>query len=187
MLTLAYKNLPVVSVCMILLQHLAMDINYLSKLTSLLAPHTNTFIPCADNSSVNHQGAYLYFVNNRGVVIRSGKVVWQGFVEQHKEHMAESKKDKPETDFYLLYPSKHGSRSNKWDVLGHFENLTQVVVAGFDASSAPAMFMNKNHKQGGLLIMNNGDLCQNKSVLKMKHLYQLQKCQNFVVHLFEFG
>ncbi len=145
-LTLAYKNLPVVAACMILSPHLTLDIKCLGNLSSLLAPHANTFIPCADNSSVNHQGAYLYFANNRGVFIRSGKVVWQGFIEQHKEHMAESKKDKPETDFYLLYPSKHGSRSNKRDVLGHLENLTQVVAAGFDSSSAPAMFMNKNHE-----------------------------------------
>ena len=101
--------------------------------------------------------------------------------------MAESKKDKPETDFYLLYPSKHGSRSNKRDVLGHFENLAQVVAAGFDSSSAPAMFMNKNHKQGGLLIMNNDDLCQIDLVLKPKQLSQLQKCQEFIAYLFEFG
>ncbi len=55
--------------------------------------------------------------------------------------MAESKKDKPESEFYLLYPSKHCRRSDKRELLGHFENLTQVVAAGFDASSEPAMFM----------------------------------------------
>ncbi len=43
--------------------------------------------------------------------------------------------------------------------LGNFENLMQVVAAGFDASSEPAMFMNKNNEQGGLLIMNNDDIC----------------------------
>jgi len=63
--------------------------------------------------------------------------------------MAKSKKDKPESDFYLLYPSKHGRRSNTRELLGHFKNLTQVVVAGFDATSASAMLMNKNHEQGG--------------------------------------
>jgi hypothetical protein len=94
---------------MILSQHLAMDIKCLGNLSSLLAPHTKTFIPCADTSLINHQGAYLYFDSNRGVFVRSRKVVRQGFIEQHKEHMAESKKDNPETDFYLLYPSKHGS------------------------------------------------------------------------------
>ena len=186
-LTLAYKNLPVVAACMILSQHLAMDIKCLGNLSSLLAPHTNTFIPCADTSSVNRQGAYLYFDSNRGVFVRSGKVVRRGFIERHKEHMAESKKDKPETDFYLLYPSKHGSRSDKRDVLGHFENLAQVVAAGFDSSSAPAMFMNKNHEQGGLLIMNTDDLRQIDSVLKSKQLSQLQKCQEFTAYLFEFG
>jgi hypothetical protein len=99
--------------------------------------------------------------NKRGIIIRSGKVVQQGFVELHKEQMAKSKNDKSETDIYLLYPSKHGSRSKKWDVLGCFENLTQVVAAGFDASSVPAIFVNKNHEQGGLLIMmNNNDLLE---------------------------
>ncbi len=97
----------------------------------------------------------MYFDNNRGTFIRSGKVVRQGFVDRHKEHMAESKKDNPESDFYLLYPLKHGRRSNKGELLGHFEHLTQVAAAGFDASSEPAMFMNKNNEQGGLLIMNN--------------------------------
>jgi hypothetical protein len=81
----------------------------------------------------------LYFDNNRGIYVGSGKIVWQGFV------VAKSKKDKPETDLYILYPSKHGSRNNKRDVLGHFENLTQVVVDRFDASSVPAMLMDKNH------------------------------------------
>jgi hypothetical protein len=72
-------------------------------------------------------------------------------------------------------------------VSGHFENLTQVVAAGFNASSAPAMFVSKNHEQGRLLIMKNDDLCQKELVLKMKHLYRLQKCQDFVAYLFEFG
>ena len=186
-LALAYKNLPVVAACMILSSHLAMDIKCLGRLSCLLAPNANTFIPCADNSSMNRQGAYLYFDNNRGTFIRSGKVVRRGFVDRHKEHMAESKKDKPESEFYLLYPSKHGRRSDKQELLGHFENLTQVVAAGFDASSEPAMFLSKNNEQGGLLIMNNDDLRRIDSVLKTKHLSQLQKCQEFIAYLFEFG
>jgi hypothetical protein len=88
-LALAYKNLPVVAACMILSSHLAMDIKCLGRLSCLLAPNANTFIPCADNSSMNRQGAYLYFDNNRGTFIRSGKVVRRGFVDRHKEHMAE--------------------------------------------------------------------------------------------------
>ena len=49
------------------------------------------------------------------------------------------------------------------------------------------MFMSKNNEQGGLLIMNNHDLRRIDSVLKTKHLSQLQKCQEFIVYLFEFG
>jgi hypothetical protein len=60
-------------------------------------------------------------------------------------------------------------------VLDHFEKFNQIVAAGFDASSAPAMLMNKNHKQWGLLIMNNDDLCQIELVLKTKLLIQTAK------------
>ncbi len=88
-LALAYKNLPVVAACMILSSHLAMDIKCLGRLSCLLAPNAITFIPCADNSSMICQGAYLYFDNNRGTFVRSGKVVRRGFVDRHKEHMAE--------------------------------------------------------------------------------------------------
>ncbi len=35
--------------------------------------------------------------------------------------------------------------------------------------------------------MNNDDLCQIDSVLKSKQLSQLQKCQEFIAYLFEFG
>jgi hypothetical protein len=35
--------------------------------------------------------------------------------------------------------------------------------------------------------MNNDDLCQIDSVLKSKQLLQLQKCQEFIAYLFEFG
>ena len=70
-----------------------MEIKCLGKLSSLLAPHTNTFIPCADNSSVNCQGAYLSFDNNKGVFVRSGKeVARQGFVEQDKESYGQGEK-----------------------------------------------------------------------------------------------
>ena len=71
-----------------------MEIKCLGKLSSLLAPHTNTFIPCTDNSSVNCQGAYLSFDNNKGgVFVRSGEeVARQGFVEQDKESYGQGKK-----------------------------------------------------------------------------------------------
>ena len=78
-------------------------------------------------------------------------------------------------------------KKDKRELLGHFENLTQVVAAGFDASSVSAMLINKNHEQGGLLIMNNDDLHRIESVLKTKQLSQLQKCQEFAAYLFEFG
>jgi hypothetical protein len=93
---------------MILLQHLAMDINCLCKLTSLLAPHAITFIPCAENGSVNCQGANLYLYSNRGNFGRSGKVLWQGFVERAIGHWAcQAKKEEEEQINVVLFVTEN--------------------------------------------------------------------------------
>jgi hypothetical protein len=112
-LKVAYRNLSVVAAIMIMLKHVAMDLSCLGESSYLLAPTTAGFIPCEDHSSMNRQGAYLYFDLNRGQFIRSGKVVWRGFVVRHDEHYKSSQQDDPKLNFYLMYPSKHGKRSGR--------------------------------------------------------------------------
>jgi hypothetical protein len=119
--------------------------------------------------------------------VRSGKVVKQGFKEQGKEHLACAKEEKSLSHFYFLYPLVYGKRRDKRDKLVCFEHLTQVIVAGFDPSSKPAkIFGQGSHIRCGLLIMNAEDQRRIKSLLK-KDLTSVQKHQEIIAYLFEFG
>ncbi len=184
MLNLAWKNLSVVASVMLLLNHLKMELKCLGEHACLLAVNTNQFIP--SGVFPNREGAYLYFDGNRGVFVRSGKVVRQGFKEQGKEHLACAKEEKSLSHFYFLYPLMYGKSRDKRDKLGCFEHLTQVIAAGFDPSSEPAKILDKNHTSGGLLIMNSEDQCCIKSSLK-KDSTSVQKHQEIIAYLFEFG
>jgi hypothetical protein len=95
------------------------------------------FIPCL--AFPRREGAYLYFDVNRGVFIRSGKVLRCGFQSRHDKHLAASKEEKSSSHFYFMYPSKEGKRKQKRDKLGCFKHLTQIIGAGFDPASEPAM------------------------------------------------
>ena len=110
--------------------------------------------------------AYLYFDFNRGVFLTSGKVVGCGFHVRHKEHLAASKEEKSSSHLYFMYPSKEGKRKERRDKLGCFEHLTQFIAVGFDPASKPAMQVNKNYKEGGLLIMCKDDQRRITSCLK---------------------
>jgi hypothetical protein len=181
-LKLAWKNSSVIASVMLLSNHLKMELKCLGEHACLLAVNTNQLIP--SGAFHNREGAYLYFDGNRGVFVRSGKVVRQGFKEQGKEHLACAKEEKSSSNFYFLYPWMYGKRRDtKRDKLGCFEHLTQVIVAGFDPSSKPAKILDKNHTSGGLLIMNAEDQCCIKSSLK-KDLSSIQKHQEIIAYLY---
>ena len=183
-LRFAFKNLPIIAATMILSKHLKLDLNCLGESECLLSSNANQFIPCL--AFPRREGAYLYFDVNRGVFIRSGKVVRRGFQLRHDEHLAASKEEKSSSHFYFMYPSKEGKRKEKRDKLGCFEHLIQIIGAGFDPASEPAMQVNKNYNEGGLLIMSKDDHCRIKSCLK-KELTVVQKFQEVIAYLFEFG
>ena len=88
-LRFAFKNLPIIAVTMILLKHLKLDLKCLGKSECLLSSNVNQFIPCL--AFPKREGAYLYFDVNRGIFIRSGKVVRHGFQSRHNKHLAASK------------------------------------------------------------------------------------------------
>ena len=62
-----------------------------------------------------------------------------------------------------------------------------MVAAGFDPDSEAALCMEKDHTQGGLLIMNDEDRNHIESALKSKKLSTLQKCQEYIAYLLELG
>jgi hypothetical protein len=154
-LKFAFKNLSVVAATMVLSNHLKIELGCLSETACLLGCNSNQFIPSL--AFPMQEGAYLYFDCNRGVFVRSGKVVRSGFLVRYSKHLAESKKDKSSSHFYFMYPSRHGNRNDKQDKLGCFEHLIQVIAAGFDPTSQPVMHINKDFEEGGLLIMSKDD------------------------------
>ena len=107
-LRFAFKNLPIIAATMILLKHLRLDLKCLGESECLLSSNSNQFIPCL--AFPRQEGAYLYFDVNRGVFIRSGKVVRHGFQSRHEEHLAASKDEKSSSHFYFMYPLKEGKR-----------------------------------------------------------------------------
>ncbi len=144
------KNLPIITAAMILSKHLKLDLKCLGESECLLSSNANQFIPCL--AFPRREGAYLHFDYNRGIFIRSGKVVRHSFQSRHDEHLAASKEDKSPSHFYFMYPSKEGKRKDKHDKLGCFKDLTQIIWARFDPASGPAMQVIKNYNEGGLLI-----------------------------------
>ncbi len=122
MLKLAWKNLSVVASAMLLLNHLKTELKCLGEHACLLAVKMNQFIP--SGAFPNREGAYLYFDGNRGMFVRSGKVVRQGFKDQGEGHLACAKEEKSSSHFYFLYPSMYEKRRDKRDKLGCFKHLT---------------------------------------------------------------
>jgi hypothetical protein len=99
-LKLAWKNLSVIPSVMLLSNHLKMELKCLGEHACLLAVNTNQFIP--SGVLPNREGAYLYFDGNRGVFVRSGKVVRRGFKEQGEEHLACAKEEKSLSQFLFF-------------------------------------------------------------------------------------
>jgi hypothetical protein len=110
-LKFAFKNLPVLAATMVLSKHLKIELKCLSKTSCFLGGNLKQFIPCLLFS--RHEGAYLYIDFNRGVLVRSGKVVRQGFQARHNGHFVASKEEKPSSHFYFMYPSTEGKRKKQ--------------------------------------------------------------------------
>ena len=94
---LAYTNLCIVASYMVLVDHVKSDLTCLDEM-SLLTPDLNKFMLCT--SFPQHEGGFLFFYLNLGAFVRSGKVVWCGFIVRHKEHVKKSKDKKAHTNFF---------------------------------------------------------------------------------------
>jgi len=97
---LAYKNLAVSAACMVLSNHVKMDLKCLDESACLLAINHNNFLPTT--AIQDGEGCYLYFDLNRGVFVRSGKVTRRGFVVRGDEHHKASKEAKSSSHFYFV-------------------------------------------------------------------------------------
>ena len=149
----ASKNLAVNAALMVLSNHVKKDIARLSEEDSLLSGDISKFQEC---SLVPEQhGAYLYYDKNNEVFIRSGKVTNRGFKVRDDEHRLAAKSMTSKSRFYALYPSTSSQRANIRGTRGVFENLVQLVGSSFKPLSPDAMNLNRDWKDGGLLILSD--------------------------------
>lgn len=127
---LAYKNLPVDAALQVLSRHTKRDLLSLKEYDSLLASNTNSFYQVSRFPS--KEGAYLYYDDNLGDFVRSGKKTrGGGFAARGKEHKDGAKAAKSSSNFYFKYPSETSARKSQSNKQGLFENLSFVVAAGF--------------------------------------------------------
>ena len=127
---LAYKNLPVDAALQVLSRHTKRDLLSLKEYDSLLASNTNNFYQVSRFPS--KEGAYLYYDDNLGDFVHSGKKTrGGGFAARGKEHKDGAKAAKSSSNFYFKYPSETSARKSQSNKQGLFENLSFVVAAGF--------------------------------------------------------
>ncbi len=180
----AFNNIPVVAAVMVLSGHLKSDIECLNERDSLLITDSGCFVKCSETP--DQEGAYLYFDMVRRVFVRSGKVAGRGFVSRGDEHVAAAKAARPSSTLYRLYPSKDSPRANK-KRKGHFESLSQVVAAGFDAKSEQADMLDKDYKNGGVFIMTEEEVKLIKSSMKNLNCSAKVKFTHMLAYQMELG
>lgn len=180
---LAFQNLGVTAAYMVLANHVKGNLKCLQESDCLLATNTNNFLPCS--SFPRRQGAYLFYDNNRGLFIRSGKVTGQVFEERILQHKKCAMDPIASSHFYFVYPSEESIRAEKRDKQGTFEMLSAVIAAGFDPSSDLAQSVNRNWNDGGVLILDQDNINHIKSSMKKKNMQDIEKFQAILAYQFE--
>ena len=151
---LARDNLAVCAACLVLSNHLKLDLTCIGSVGELLGFNSGRFVKCHDFPE--REGAYLYYDKNDECFIRSGKVTRRGFSVRDSEHRkAAAASSSSKSHFYFLYPSNTSPRSGSTGTRGKFENLVQLIAAGFVRDSAAAAKLDGDWKEGGLLILSD--------------------------------
>ena len=181
----AYKNLSTVAAVMAMQQHLKENLRCLSEDDCMLAFDIERFDKCTDHP--DRQGAYLYYDTNRGVMVRSGKVVGRGFAERHDEHSKCAKAKSTSSHFYSKFLSLDSPRANSKGTVGSFESLLQVVAVGFDPTHEVAQYLDRDVSEGGLLILDEGEKRNIKSSMKNMKCADITKFHHMIAYQMELG
>jgi hypothetical protein len=183
-LQLAYKNLPVVAVYMMLVDHVKSDRSCLDESMSLLTTNVNQFLPWINFPE--YESAYLYYDTNLGAFVRSRKLVERGFVVRHYEHENESNKEEASSNFYFLYPSRDVATQTTRRKQGVFQSMHQFIAAGFDPKSEIAASLDKSNCNEGVLIMSNADAENIKKSISNQPCI-IEKFHAYLAYLMELG
>jgi hypothetical protein len=182
---LADKNLSFVAAYMVLVDHVKTDISCLDETQSLLTPNHYKFLLC--QSFNEFEGAYLYYDNNHGRFIRSGKVCGRGFGARHAEHLREAGREtNPKSNFYVWYPTKDNVRSLSKSKRGVFESLTQYIAGGFDPNCTSVASVDKNYVDGGVMILEECDKLKIRSSMRQNPDLMI-KFRSFLAYQLELG
>ena len=181
----ARKNLAVVAAYKILAGHTKSRIACVKEGNSLLSPNINKFRPCLQ--SPKDEGCYLFFDSNDGVFIRSGKVTGRGVDKRLDEHKSGAESVTAQSDFYELYPSEHSARAEKRSKKGFFEDLFPVFGAGFDPNCPVAEHVNKDVKEGGVLLLSEFEKAKIKSSKVDGSMSDAEKFRTILAYQFELG
>lgn len=141
-----------------------------------------------EQDAENNSGAYLYFDSNEENFIQSGKVtgISKGFRVRHKEHEKLAKLNKATRKFYSRYPSIHSTRGRHIRK-GNFENLVQLVAAGFDQSNEEQMgLLTRSYEDGGVFIFME-EVNERVSKVNYQNKSQKEKKIEMIACLFELG
>ncbi|KAL7502336.1 hypothetical protein ACHAXN_000316 [Cyclotella atomus] len=170
---------------MILSGHVIDDLTCLDETECLLTSNTSKFSKC--QLCINHEGAYLYYDVNKGVWIRSGKVVGRGFAARNSEHLKEAAKPKPSSDFYHYYSTSDCARAKKSRAKrGLFDKLVEYVAAGYDAKCEIVSYLNKGHNNGGILVIDADDADNIMTSMK-QNPNELYKFRSLFAYQIELG
>ncbi len=180
----ASNNLAVSAACMVLSNHIKKDIKCIQDGDCILVPNTHNFYQCS--LFPNREGAYLYFDSNKGCFVRSGKVTRPVFSVRGKENFEGSMKIIAGSNFYDMYPALTCSRAHNRGTRGTFDDLQQVIAAGWSPTSDTAMFLDRSRKDGGLLVFNEREKKQIRASME-KGLTDIQKFHDMCAYQFEMG
>ena len=184
------KNLPVVAAYMILFEHEKKDLTCIEERSSLLNRNQNFLRPEVDTEVC--EGCYIYFDTNKEIFIRSGKVTGKdrGFVSRHKEHKRAAESNSvlvADSKFYRSYPAKTSLRSGSVNRKGYFDNIIQLVAAGFDSTcTISSSKLSTDIKEGGVFALTEDDKERVKKV-KFSNRTDIEKILELVAYQFELG
>lgn len=165
------------------------DVTCIQEGDCILTSSSSNFILCL--SHPKRQGVYGYFDINRGCFVRSGKVTRRGFDARGSEHEKGAKALTASSHFYGVYPSRFSSRAGSREKQGFFESLQQVILVGFDPTSAGAQSFDKDVAEGGILLLDEDDkasiLASMNTAEGRANPTPIQKFHDVISYQFEFG
>ena len=164
--------------------HMAIDLECFTESDGLLASHTTNFFHAS--CFPDREGCYLHYDKNRGCFVRSDKVNGRRVSVRDSEHLVGAKARSASSHFYRMYPSSESPRATKRGKQGLFENLQQIIAAGYDPSSDLAQNLHKDWNKGGLLILSEEEKKEIKGSMGKKLTY-MNKFHYIVSYQLEFG